>query len=157
MGCYFVMSMRFNKCTAYDFGLLPKDTDTAIDPDENSIWKKTSLYDFGWGKENGFYKFPLPGFDTLFELALYSNDEEDTYGAASVILDKYADELLCKCESFMNDSCKVKEFKRMAKVFKLNIPINRCSAGEKTFEQVQNDYTRWEKVSGMAEKIIQCE
>lgn len=51
MGKYFVMSVRFNKCSALDFGLIPKDSGTAIDPNDNSIWVKTELYDFGWEKK----------------------------------------------------------------------------------------------------------
>ena len=86
MGKYFVMSIRFNKCIASDFGLISKNENIAINPIDNSIWIKTKLYDFGWGKENGFYKIPLPNFNTLLELALYSTNEEDMYGAAAVIL-----------------------------------------------------------------------
>ena len=82
MGNYFVMSMRFNKCNASDFGFILKDKNTAINPNDNSIWIKASLYDFGWGKENGFYKDPLPCFDSLFEIALYSTNSDDMYGAA---------------------------------------------------------------------------
>ena len=35
MGKYFVMSVRFNKCSALDSGLIPKDSGTAIDPNDN--------------------------------------------------------------------------------------------------------------------------
>ena len=114
MGKYFVMSVRFNKCSALDFGLIPKDSGTAIDPNDNSIWVKTELYDFGWGKENGFYKAPLPDFDTLLELVLHSEDRDDMYGAAAIILEKYADELLYRCEAMMNDPLRKKEFRRSA-------------------------------------------
>ena len=51
MGNYFVMSMKFNKCDASDFGLGSIDTDTATNPKDNSIWIKAALY-FGeseWG------------------------------------------------------------------------------------------------------------
>lgn len=106
MGVYFVMSIRFNKCTASDFGLILKDDCIAINPRDNSIWIKTSLYDFGWGKENGFYKKPLPDFDSLFEIALYSTNYEDMYGAAAIILEKFTDCLLGKCELFMGDFSK---------------------------------------------------
>ena len=37
---------------------------------DHTLWGKCKLYDFGWGKENGFYKEPLPGFDTLLEAGL---------------------------------------------------------------------------------------
>lgn len=84
MGNYFVMSMIFNKCSDSDFGLVSNGTDTAINPKDNSIWVKAALYDFGWGKENGFYKAPLPGFDILFDLALHSTNRDDMYGETAV-------------------------------------------------------------------------
>lgn len=153
MGNYFVMSMRFNKCTASDFGLVSKNSNMAINPKDKSIWIKTALYDFGWGKENGFYKSPLPNFDKLFELVLYSTNREDMYGAAAIILDTFADELLCRCEKYMNDYSKKKEFKKMVELFKLKFPINRCSVVQKTYEQVQSDYARWKKISETASQI----
>ena len=76
MGDYFVMSIRFNKHNATDFGLISNDTTTAINPKDGSLWQKTNLYDFGWGKENGFHRVPLPGFETLLELVLYSKNKE---------------------------------------------------------------------------------
>lgn len=152
MGKYFVMSMRFNKSSASDFGLVSIDMNTAINPKDNSTWIKAALYDFGWGKENGFYKSPLPNFNTLFKLALYSTNREDIYGAASVILEKFADELLRQCEIFMNDRSRKKEFKKLVELFNLKLPINRCSVVQKTYEQIQNDYSRWKKVSEIAKK-----
>lgn len=153
MGNYFVMSMRFNKCNASDFGFISNSTNTAIDPKDNSIWIKTALYDFGWGKENGFYKAPLPSFDTLFELALHSTNKDDMYGAAAIILEKFADELLCQCELLVNDRSRKKEFKKLVELFQLKLPINRCSVVQKTYEQIQNDYSRWKKISEIAKKI----
>lgn len=150
MGNYFVMSMRFNKRNPSDFGLILKDTNTAINPNDNSIWIKSSLYDFGWGKENGFYKSPLPGFDLLFEIALYSTNSEDMYGAAAIILERFADDLLCKCEIFMNDRFRKKEFRKMVNLFDLKSPSNRCSISGKTYKQIQSDYTRWKAVSEIA-------
>ena len=153
MGNYFVMSVRFNKCDASDFGFTLIDADTAINPKDHTIWRKSALYDFGWGKENGFYKEPLPGFDALFELTLYSTNREDMYGAAAVILEKYADELLRKCEIFMNDPFRKKEFKKMVELFNLERSMNRCSVFGKTYGQIQNDHSRWKRVSEMAMKM----
>lgn len=152
MGNYFVMSMRFNKINASDFGLISNDANTAINPNDNSIWIKSALYDFGWGKENGFYRAPLPNFDTLFELALYSTSRDDMYGAAAIILDNFADELLQHCEKLMNDRFRKKEFKTSVELFKLKLPINRSSVVQKTYEQIQSDYSRWKKISVIANK-----
>ena len=147
------MSVRLNRAGAHDFGLIQKDADTAIDPNDNSVWVKTELYDFGWGKENGFYKTPLPGFDMLLELALHSEDRDDMYGAAAVILKNYADELLGQCEAMMDDPLRKKEFRRSAEVFRLEEPLNRCSVAQKTSEQIKSDHTRWKKIAQAAGKI----
>lgn len=154
MGNYFVMSKRLNKCDASDFGLIQKDSNTAINPKDNSIWIKTTLYDFGWGKENGFYKFPLLDFESLFKIALYSSNSDDMYGAAAIILDKFADSLLRKCEIFMNDNSRKNEFKKMVDLFNLKSSLNKCSVSGKTFAQIQSDYTRWEAVSDAAIKLM---
>lgn len=153
LGDYFVMSMKFDKCDASDFGLVSNNSNTAIDPKDNSIWIKASLYDFGWGKENGFYKTPLPSFDILFELALHSTNKDDRYGAAAVILEKFPDELLSKCELFMNDCSREKEFKKLVELFDLRLPINRCFVVQKTYSQIENDCARWRKVSETAKKF----
>ena len=152
MGNYFVMSMRFNMSNASDFGLISNGPNTAINPNDNSTWIKAALYDFGWGKENGFYKTPLPNFDSLFELALYSKNRDFMYGAAAIILEKFSDELLCQCEILVNDRFRKKEFKKLVELFKLKLPINRCSVVQKTNEQIQNDYDRWKKISEIAKK-----
>ena len=134
MGNYFVMSTRFNKSKASDFGLISKDANTAINPNDNSIWIRTALYDFGWGKENGFYKSPLPNFDILLELALNSKSRDDMYGAAAMILENFADELLCQCETLINDRSRKKEFKRLVELFKLS----RQQTGVPLFEKHMN-------------------
>ena len=153
MGEYFVMSTRFNKCAASDFGLISKDANTAINPHDNSIWIKCVLFDFGWGKEHGFYKKPLPCFDKLIEIILYSTNAEDIYGSAAVILEKFPDQLLCKCETLMKNSFYEIEFKKMVEVFNLKASINRSFVLGKTYEQIQSDHTRWKTVAEMAMKL----
>ena len=147
MGNYFVMSTRFDKSKASDFGFISKDSNTAIDPNDNSIWIKINLYDFGWGKENGFYKRPLPDFDTLFELVLYSTNKDDMYGAAAVILEKFPDKLLIQCEKMINAHHQKQEIKRIVELFNLKYPINRCVVLGKNNNQIQDDFTRWKKIS----------
>jgi len=141
------MSKRFNKSEASDFGLIPKDMNTAINPNDNSLWIKCSLYDFGWGKENGYYKTPLPNIDELFYLALSSSDEEDLYGAASIILENYGEELLIKCEMIIDDPTQRKVLRRMIEVFGLETPINRSSIFNKSYDQIQSDHARWLNIS----------
>ena len=153
MGNYFVMSMRFNKSTAAQFGLLSKDESTAVDPKDGSLWKRTALYDFGWGKENGYYKMPLPGFDMLFKLALHSLEWEDMYGAAAIILENYTEELLCSCEALTKEHSRKKELKRAAELFRLKLPMNRSPVMQKTAAEIQRDDSRWKKLSGIANQL----
>lgn len=155
MGTYFVMSSHFNKISAADFGLIYSDINNAINPVDDSKWVKTELFDFGWGKENGFYKFPLPGFDALIDLVLNSTDKEDIYGAAAIILEKHPDELLCKCETVMKDSSKRSEFVKLINIFNLKKTTNRSTIAQKTIDQIQSDYARWSKISEVAKKVEQ--
>lgn len=111
------------------------------------------MYDLGWGKENGYYKEPLLGFDALLDLVLHSENNEDMYGAAAVILDQFADNLLCQCEIYMNDRHRKKDFEKFVKVFNLKSSTNRCSIVGKTYEQIQSDYARWKIVSELATKL----
>ena len=154
MGNYFVMSTRFDKSSAADFGLVPIDESRALRPSDNSKWVRTHLYDFGGGSENGYYRVPLPSFDTLWELALHSSDKADKYGAAAVILDRYSDELLCRCELYMNDSALSKAFVDAANVFELQDAKNRSPVLGKTYSQISKDYERWAAVAKAASKMM---
>ena len=153
MGERFVMSTRFDKCEASDFGLEQLDAERAVDPKDRALWVRCKLYDFGWGKENGFYKAPLPDFDALLELVLYGKNEEDRYGAAAVILEKYPEKLLEECESCMGDETKSSAFKKLADMLDLQDPINRCPTANKTHDRVKSEYLRWKSVSEAASKL----
>ena len=153
MGKYFVMSMRFNKRSASDFGLVPVDLNMAVNPEDNSVWKRATLYDFGWGKENGFYKYPLLEFEDLFELVLCATDREDVYGAAAIILEKYPEELLHQCELICSDCLRKKDFKKVVEVFELRLPLNRCAVKNKAYSQMQCDYERWKRIAHLASKV----
>jgi len=146
------MSTRFDKCNASDFGLIEEDMNTGISPKDGSIWKRTSLYDFGWGKENGFYKTPLPNFEKLFEIALYSKNSDDMYGAAAVILDRFPDELLYQCELYLNEDDRKSEIVRLINLFKLKLATNRCAIAGKTYRQIEQDFRRWKKISEVAKE-----
>lgn len=152
MGKHFVLSFRYNKKSAADFGLIERDTYNAIDPRDESNWIRFSSYDFGWGNENGYYKEPLPELATLFDLVLYSSDDEDVYGAASIILQKYPDELLNKCEYLFANSTK-QVLKRITKVFRLDVLVNRCNVLNKSYDEINSDFNRWKRIYDMAKKL----
>jgi hypothetical protein len=139
---YFYITIHFSP--EYEGTVLARlKDDLYINTETGETYRKRALYDFGWGKENGFYKAPLPDFDTLLELVLHSEDRDDMYGAAAIILEKYADELFYRCEAMM----------RSAEVFRLEEPLNRCSVDQKTSEQIKSNHTRWKKIAQAAGKI----
>ena len=121
-----MMSMRFNKEAPEDFGLIPsEDTDIYIMPSDKSLWKKRNLYDFGWGKENGYYKLPLPQFDDLVNIIMNSECKDNKYGAAAIILDDFNDNLLRKCQEILKDGKNAKKYYDFFRILQLDIPINR--------------------------------
>ena len=153
MGKLFLMSTRFNKCSASDFGLVALADNKTLDSKDGSIWEKAKLYDFGWGEENGFYRVPLPTFDTLFDIVLHSNDQEDRYGAAAIILKRSPEELLSRCETIIGDPTKKKESKILVDVFGLDRPINRSPITGKTYQQISDDYNRWGRIARIAARF----
>ena len=153
MGNYFLMSTRFNKQEASDFGLLQtEESDLAINPADHSIWRKCALYDYGWGRENGYYKTPILAYDGLLELVLFSRHEDDVYGAAAIILDEYPNELLETCESMSSCHKRTSEFKKISSVFRLHLGINYSPIIGKTLEEIEKDACRWKAISTAAKE-----
>lgn len=147
MGLYFMMSFRFNKQSAHDFGLTHIENDIALNPIDNSKWQAKSLYDFGWGKENGYCKLPIPDFQSLFNIALNSKNDEDMYGAAAIILEMYPEKLLDKCEQYINSQPQSIDLKKLSELFNLKNPTNRCAIIHKSCTQIISDFERWNKIS----------
>ena len=154
MGKYFKMSRRFDKRNPSDFGLMACSGEAyAINPEDGSIWNSCALYDFGWGCENGFYRVPLPDFSELLEIVLESHEQEDVFGAAAIILDLFPDELLEELERIYSclgrNTTKIK----LAKVFQLDLGINRSHIQGKNYSEIVADASRWhaiaEAVSGL--------
>ncbi len=143
---YFLMSNRFNKQSPSDFGL-EYVNGKFVSLKDGSEWEQCQLYDYGWGKENGYYKKPLGSFDELIEIVLDVIDDEDSYGAASIIEDMYPHEL----KQFLLDlihhqpSRKIKN--RLCNLFKLNFSINRTFNKDYSFEKNENEYQEWKKIS----------
>ena len=77
---YFLMSTRFNKQNPSDFGLEYVDGKFVLLKD-GSEWIQCQLYDYGWGKENGYYKKPLGSFDELVKSKInFTNSSNDPSG-----------------------------------------------------------------------------
>ena len=151
----FMMSMRFNKKFPKDFGLIPsEDADIYIMPSDKSLWKKRNLYDFGWGKENGYYKLPLPQFDDLVNIIMNSEFKDNRYGSAAIILDDYNDELLIKCQEVLRDEQNAKRYCAFFNILKLDIPMNRSSKLGKSYKEIAEDFKKWKDISKQVLKYI---
>lgn len=141
---YFMMSKRFNKTSYEDFGL-SFINGKYIKNSDNSEWEPVSLYNFGWGEENGYFKKPLGDFNFLLSLIFY-NDEEDAYGAAAIILRKYPYELK---EFIFNKVIGNNTFdlESLEKVFNLTNPINRTIKVGMNYETIKKEYEDWVIIS----------
>ena len=148
---YFLMSMRFNKQSPSDFGL-KYDNGKYISLKDGSEWVQCQLYDYGWGKENGYYKKPLGSFEKLMELVFDFTDEEDSYGAASIIEDIYPNELKKYLLELMLHQPSRKMKNRLCNLFKLNFPTNRTFNENYSFEENEIEYQEWKKISDFYSK-----
>lgn len=151
MGQFFRMSTRFNKKTPHDFGLSQVEGSIlAVDPKDGTLWEPCSLFDFGWGNENGYFKQPMLQYEELLLVVLSSEDRDDIYGAAAVILDQYPVELLYSCERFFSTSQYEKEARVLDKVFDLQRGFNMCPTMGKTLEEIHKDASRWQAIASIA-------
>ena len=153
MGKFFVMSKRFNKQSALDFGLSDKGCGMAVNPYDGSLWKKDQLFDFGWGPENGYYRVPLPDFQHLIDIILLEDNDEDIFGAAAIVERQYPEELLEYCENMIFDSGRAKDFEKISRVFRLDYPINRSKIEGKQYQEIQSDTERWKRISEYVTRI----
>ena len=150
-----MISKRFNKQTPSDFGLIKADEeDCAINPNDNSRWMRCSSYDLGWGNEIGYYRVPLPCFSELLQILIESNDFDDIYGAAAIIIEKYPNDLLRYCEELFTPPVNKDSAKKLIKVLHLDQCINRSPIQGKTFEEITHDFTRWQEVSRRAQSTM---
>ncbi len=153
MGKYFKMSRHFDKQTPEEFGLVYFDKHSAIDPKDSSIWLSKSMFDYGWGKENGYVKTPIPDFEALYKIMLNGTNDEDIYGAASVLLELYPEELLVKCEEMTDNPALEDDLLRVDHIIELSTPVNRCSTIGKTITELYSDYQRWRKIASYISNI----
>lgn len=154
---YFRMSVRFNKSTLNDFGLIKSSEGLIIDKIDHSIWEKKELLDLGWGNENGFYKTPLLGFDDLNKLVLEfsynkKNNNIDTinfYGALAILLQRYPILFLDKVEEYdLKDKFDSKKDRDFFELVKLNIQPKislEIATRNKNYTEVEQ-IKRWQKI-----------
>ncbi len=158
---YFLMSFRFDKKEPGEFGLVasPQGDDLFLSNRDGSSWKKKGLYDFGWGNESGFVRQPELDFDELWYLIWHSERQENVYGAAAELLEKYPEQLLAKVEALFSQDIPAGDTERVKKILlilKLDQPFNRSNIIGKPYQQIETDSKRWrvisEKVSTLTQK-----
>lgn len=142
---YFLMSQRFNKISAEDFGLITtNEPGIYLQPEEKSKWMKRDLYDLGWGPEIGFCRMPIPDFPQLFEMVLREKDPENRFGAAAIILSDYGQALLEKCVALVQTQ-HLEQYRDVFIILNLDSPVRYSEApmGKCTPEE----YCKWFAIS----------
>lgn len=87
------------------------------------------------------------------KIVLNSSDIEDSYAAASIILDNYAMELKNYLINIINTYNKNIDYKKLNSVFKLSMPLNRTIEPKMNLNKIKKEYLDWKKISLYFEKI----
>ena len=118
---------------------------------DGSYWQKTTLFDFGWGSEPGYYRYPLPETGELVELLLTAQAEDDYFGAASVLLEADADEAFPLFMAALQNAAQYPLAAERLAAVGLNRAGNHSEIVGKSAEHVQADFARWQ---ALADEII---
>ena len=122
-----------------------------VDSVDGSYWQACTLFDFGWGDEPGYYRYPMPETGELVELLLTAQAEDDYYGAASVLLEDNADEAFPLLESALQNPNRYPLAAQRLAAVGLSRAVNRSETVGKNAEQVQADFARWQ---ALADEIV---
>jgi hypothetical protein len=154
---YFLLSFRFNKSTPDDFGLVQSKDDSTIfiDIDDTSQWVRQESYDFGWGNENGFMRLPELNFEQLWNLLNNSTIQDNKYGSAYVIEQKYPEKLYEAMKNIFeqNQHSTDKSLKEALKILKLDEAINRSEILGKSIKEIEEDFKKWKDLSEKVKEI----
>ena len=152
---YIMMSRRYNRETPEQFDLVPTETPGIyLNVSDGTNWISRYLYDFGVGPEYGFCRFPMPEFEKLLDLLLNSEDEDNRYGAAVILIQEYPEELLSECEDILKDKNSLSKYKDFFRILHLDRPLNRSSIMGKSFAQIEDDFMKWKAISLEVEKVL---
>jgi len=155
---YFLMSFRFDKEKPEDFGLSQSqyNCNIFIDTSDNSEWIQKELYDFGWGNEYGFIRLPELDFLELWNVLENSKLQENKYGAAYTLENKYPDTLLNHLLGLLNKpNFQLNEaLKDTFKILELQNVTNRSGVVGKSFAEINTDFENWKLVSKKVNEIL---
>jgi len=142
---YFLMSQRYNKIEAEDFGLVKtNESDIFLQPEEKSKWIKRDLYDLGWGPEIGFCRIPIPDFSQLFDMVLHEKDCENRFGAAAIILSDHGQALLAKCTALVQTQ-HLELYRDVFIILNLDFPVRYSQAPVEKY--TSEEYCEWLAIS----------
>ena len=119
------------------------------DQTDGSLWQNWELFDFGWGREPGYCKLPLPSTAEMLELLLNASIEDDYYGAASILLEERAEEALPGLEAALQNAATSQRAAQRYNEVGLRQAVNRSEIKGKSADNVQVDFERWQALSAM--------
>jgi len=153
-GKQFRMSRRMSRTKPDAFGLESAGMSGLYrDRTDGSIWQQKELFDFGWGREPGYSKLPLPSIEGLVKLLFAAENEDDRFGAAGILLEECAEEALPYFEAMLTNPETREAAARRLREISLGESRNRSRIIGKSVEQVEADFERWSSIAaGIAEK-----
>jgi hypothetical protein len=152
---YFRMSVNFNAKSPEEFGFseTPDKDGTYID---SSKWIPKNLYDFGWDEEFGMMRLPKLEFKDLWLLLIKSNNWENQYGAAHLLLTEYPDMLLDRMIRVFTDP----DFKftphilKVMQILKLNEGNNKSTLLNKDPSVIESEAEKWQWLKSKLDEIL---
>ena len=125
-----------------------------VDSLDGSYWQASTLFDFGWGEEPGYYRYPMPKTKDLVELLLTAQAEDDYCGAASVLLEGNADEAFPLFEMALQNPNRYPLAAQRLAAVGLDRAVNRSEIIGKSAEQVQADFARWQALADEINRML---
>lgn len=152
------MSFKFDKDKPEDFGLTKskEKKDIFICEHDNSEWICVPLYDFGWGNEYGFMRLPMLKFMELWSILENTSIHNNKYGAAAIIENEYADEMLNYLLELTNDPqfSLGDPLKEALKILDLGTIKNRSETLGKTYKEISEEFKNWKLLGERISKLI---
>jgi hypothetical protein len=171
---YFYITIHFSP--KYEGTVLKKSQDDLyIENETGEVYRKRLLYDFGWGQESGFELLPQLSFEALIELierpmvlhqkhffGKHTKEEikqadiwrSNLYGAVSVIMQDYVEELIDFLSSKINTNYfSNPSIRENFKCFSFDSQKTRAEGKipggvlSRSYEEILNDYYQWKSIS----------
>jgi hypothetical protein len=145
---HFIIDRMHAGKTPADFGLAPSsESDIFVRSEDGSSWKYIPLFLEDILQGSGYCRIPIPSFDELIIIVLRADNYDDSYGAAMLLLNDHADQLLERCLE-MFDSYKPEQYYDFFQTLQLNRPGNRSPTAGKKYVQIAEDHRKWDTISG---------